>query len=45
VDDNPDNIKAAEECGIKAVMIARPWNQNKIGLAESLIELETIAGE
>jgi len=36
VDDNMENIKAAESLGMQSILIPQPWNNSKLTLAESL---------
>jgi hypothetical protein len=42
IDDSPENVKAAEQLGITAFAVARPWNRSKTMMGEIL---ETIRSE
>lgn len=45
VEDNMENIAAAEKLGLKAVLIPQPWNESGTTLAESLGKLATTAAD
>jgi len=43
VDDNPENLNAAKDLGLRTVMIPRPWNCGQIALADLLGSLPGLA--
>ncbi|MBI4652214.1 hypothetical protein HY745_13270 [Candidatus Desantisbacteria bacterium] len=40
IDDNTENIKAAENAGVKSILIPRPWNGSQKTISESLMLIE-----
>lgn len=39
IDDNSENIDAAERYGVKGIIFPRPWNKSKCSIKEALVEL------
>jgi hypothetical protein len=39
VEDNEENVRGAQELGIKCILIKKPWNKNGRPLKESLEEI------
>lgn len=45
VEDNEQNIREAENLGIKGILIGKPWNKSKLAVKDALLELSKIIEE
>ena len=45
VDDNPTNILEADKCGVRTLLLPRPWNRGRGSVAEALESIPALAQE